>query len=98
MSLKPDLYNLPTFVGEIEQIRIIANLEPTNPMCSTIVKILEMKLNDDYAEKWLDIRGLHEVGTVNQMADFLLVRQARRISLHRGQPDKVVRKPVLNVR
>lgn len=96
--LNKDLSNLSQFAGEVDQIRIIANLEPTNPMCTTIVKQLERKLSNDYAELWLDIRGMHEVGTVNQMADFLLARQARRISLHRGQPEKVTRKPVLAVR
>lgn len=95
-QLREDLSNLAVFCGEVDQLRVVVNMDPENPLGLALVKTVERKLSDDYAEKWLDIRGLNNVGSIDLMANFLLERQARRINLRRGQVEKGQRtKPVL---
>lgn len=91
-------YEGHAFAATVDQVRLIAQQDSSNLTCVTILKLLEKKLSDDYAEKWLDIRGLHNTGKLEDVADFLMTRQTRRLHLQRGLPEKMVRvRPILAV-
>lgn len=86
--LKDDMSNISHFSGEVDQVRNVANMMDDVPVDTCLILKLERKLPLLVADKWLDFKGPNSVGTIHQMADFLLEQHARMIALHRTTSDK----------
>ena len=82
-NLAEDLSNVGKFAGEVDQMRIVSNMDPTQPIPSHCIAEIESKLPDRHADKWLDVRGIHNSPDIDALADFIMDLHTRQIALRR---------------
>ena len=96
-NLAEDLSNIGRFAGEVDQVRIVSNMDTQQPVPSHCVAELESKLPDRHADRWLDKRGIHVQPEINALADFLMELHTRQIALRRATVVKTKVRQVLHI-